>query len=286
MHITGALCLLIAIPVTVCITFDVGGGLVACLAYSSAFMLLNKWNSKALFYFPDYWAQAALARANYPVALQRIVRLETKFGRNAGILFPRGTIFLFAGQFGEAELTLRQGLEQAQCDNRCLPGLLTNLGYVLLYQGRYAEANRAFQGAFKLNQKSLQALKGLAEIYLFQNNNPKKALDLLDKLLQKASTGRRSNITEYGPVLADKAWALALLGYKSEAAALLKEAFQVNGKSFKPGLAGLHYRAGLIFTQIRQRGAENEYKFAIRLDPEGTFGQMARQALSGLGQPS
>lgn len=240
---------------------------------------------KSILIFPYYWVQTALARTNYREALRRARHLEVKFSENENhwIMLNRGNALLFAGQYIEAEEAFRQSLQEWNYYNILLPQALTNLGYAFLHQGRYPEATRAFQGALKLDPKAGHAVAGSAEVYLFQRIQTQHALDIIIEYLHKVLAGRLTDRTIWGAVLGDEAWAFAMLGQQAKAEASLEDAFQRMDRSFKPGLAGLHYRSGQVYKRNKRARAVKDFERAIELDPEGSWGQLARQALQELG---
>ena len=95
---------------------------------------------------------------------------------------------------------------------------------------------------------------------------------------------RRLSYYLMGTIWANRAWALAQLGRHSEAGQALDEAFAVASRSFIPEYAGIHYRAGEV-ELLRRDGtkAAGHWSQAARLDPEGHYGRLAKQALDGLG---
>ncbi|MHB8749394.1 MAG: tetratricopeptide repeat protein [Aggregatilineales bacterium] len=249
---------------------------------------------KSALSFPFYWAQSALSKANYSEALRRAQYLGNKLSSayRYWSMYNCGNILLFSGQYAEAEKSFIQSLQKwlySHTTNPFLVQTLTDLGYVFLHQGRYPEATRAFQGALKLDPKAGHAIAGLAEIYLFQRIQPQKALDLVIGFLHNYMLSRVADRTIWGAILGDEAWAFAMLGQQAKAEASLEDAFQRMDRSFKPGMAGLHYRAGQVYKRNKRARVVKDFERAIELDPEGSWGQLARQALQELGstpQPS
>jgi hypothetical protein len=237
-------------------------------------------------FFPGIWVRQALANADYQEALRRAKHLVVKVPNAVVMRFNVGTAQSFAGQYVDAEATYRAILQDTLVNDRYLlfsALVMTNLGYVFLHQARYPEASRAFEGALKLDPKAGHAVAGSAEVYLFQRIQTQKALDIIINYLHKVLVGGRvSDRTVWGDVLGDEAWAFAMLGKQREAEASLADAFQRMDHSFKPGMAGLHYRAGQVYKRTKRAKAIKEFERAVALDPIGTWGRLARQALQEL----
>jgi len=242
---------------------------------------------RSFVFFPSSWVYSALSNANYQEALQRSRQIQVKFPSDVSVQFTVGTAQIFAGQYSAAEETYNAILQEALVNDQYLPFspmALTNLGYAFLHQQRYPEAARAFEGARKLDPKAGHAVAGSAEVFLFQRIQTKRALDIIIEYLHKVLAGGLRDRTVWGAVLGDEAWAFAMLGKQREAEASLKDAFQRMDRSFKPGMAGLHYRAGQVYKRNNRTRAIKEFESAVKLDPEGSWGQLARQALQELGK--
>jgi tetratricopeptide (TPR) repeat protein len=70
-----------------------------------------------IFWFPFAYVMNALKQGNYDRALQRVERMKRFLGRtNPMLLFVEGTVLLFAGRYGEAEEILRSSLATGQND--------------------------------------------------------------------------------------------------------------------------------------------------------------------------
>ena len=164
---------------------------------------------------------------------------------------------------------------------------MVNLGYTMLGEGRYAEAQQALEEAIKLRPNGAVAYSSLAEVYLRQGVEPQKALDLLDRGIQykqSSDTQRTVDLHIFGYLFANRAWALRLLGHPVEAGQALDEARKYSAVDIKPGAAGVHYRIGRVLLAGNETSeAAEEFRQARRIDPNGRYAILSDAALKECG---
>lgn len=171
-------------------------------------------------------AHKTFAGGDYDGAMRRLLLLERLGMRNPSLVYFKGTILMFAGRYQEAEQALRECIKAGQSSGRRHLGLV-NLGYVLLELGRNDEAARSLDEVIKLQPHRAVPYSTRAEIYLRQGIEPERALALLDKGIQNKTGSeqqRRVDRHVLGYLFANRAWALFLLGRRKEAEQALKGA--------------------------------------------------------------
>ena len=224
----------------------------------------------------------ALRRGDYDGALN-IIRWS-HFYNPAGInaLRMSGHVLLAAGRYWEAEDTLRRSLASSQA-SESYGSALEFLGDALLEQGRYDEAMRSYEAALQAFPWRRRQYRGMAEMLLRRDQNPGRALEYLEKIVdfsgltwrQKKLNGRPQD--DYWAL---KAWALARLGRGSEVAAAVEEAVKYTSKECFPDLACTHYRAGMAMQALGNPTAAREhFRLAVQFDPKGRRGTLANAAL-------
>ncbi len=248
--------------------------------FITAFRWLNYTHSGSSQTAMKQSVQSAIVHGHYKQAMRRCRGLQAAFYPDC--LYLSGTVLLFAGYYAEAEAIFRECLQMGNMDNHFLGFALTNLGYAFAHQGRYPESIQAFEEAHGLEPHMGYPLHGLAETYLFEGTQPQRALDLTTDYLHNHLSDPISTPLAWAEILADKAWALALLGQPMRAKVTLVEAFKKMDQSFKPGMAGIHFRAGQVYKIDEHARALKLFKRAIEFDPEGSWGKLARQALQAL----
>ncbi len=252
-----------------------GGGLLAVTVMGFGIAVL-----------PTLWVFFPVRRADYEGALRRVRRMRRANPKGAMALFLEGTVLDYAGRYAEAEELLRESLieGQAQVPAESQAVALENQGYVYLKQGRYEEAQRAFEGSISIRPEGSGPYSGLAEVYLRQGIEPQRALDLAEKALQRkgASFLIRYVVDTYrwAEMWGNKAWALALLGDHQRAQQALDQAFRHAPRGFKAEMAMLDFRAAQV---ARLKGDSARaialLRQASQLDPEGGAGRLAAEAL-------
>lgn len=89
---------------------------------------------------------------------------------------------------------------------------------------------------------------------------------------------RKFEAYEQGHLWANRAWAEAALGWRGKAEEALERALKAAGKN-KLELAGVHYRAGMLWNILDRPGkAREHFRAALKLDPDGRYGKKSREA--------
>jgi tetratricopeptide (TPR) repeat protein len=118
---------------------------------------------------------------------------------------------------------------------------------------------------------------------LRQEKNPRQALEYVEKITDWSDLSwrqRQSNGKPQDDYWALKAWALACLGRSSEVASAIDSALSATNKKVLPDLAATHYRAGMAMQALGNITSANEhFKQAMDLDPQGRRGALAKAAL-------
>ena len=194
-----------------------------------------------------------------------------------------GSILQFYGRYTEAEACNRiveQRTAKANKKERQSQGSnLGNLGWALVRQARYAEALDTFQQSIEFYPEGADNFSGLGETLLWMGK-PEDALQYLERGIENKRY--RMNVDRYvwGELLANQAWAQAQLGSYDQALKTYKQALAETEQDCLPALAGIHVRGGYIF---RLSGDEpqaiGEFNIALKLDPRGGYGQLAKAAL-------
>jgi tetratricopeptide (TPR) repeat protein len=224
----------------------------------------------------------ALRRGDYDGALN-IIRWS-HFYNPAGInaLRMSGHVLLAAGRYWEAEDTLRRSLASSQA-SESYGSALEFLGDALLEQGRYDEAMRSYEAALQAFPWRRRPYRGMAEMLLRRDQNPARALEYVEKIVDFSGLSwrqRKMNGRPQDDYWALKAWALARLGRGSEVAAAVEEAVKYTSKECFPDLACTHYRAGMAMQALGNPTAAREhFRLAVQFDPKGRRGTLANAAL-------
>lgn len=233
---------------------------------------------------PHFWIMAAARRADYDEALRR-ARLAQKFSAfRASYLTLEGLIWLWSGHAEEARQIFVQSVTVGRREilsDGSVP--LQNMGCALTVLGRYDEAIQSLEGAIAIKADRGSVFSDLADVYLRQGVEAQRALELTDRALQAQRGSFEERWLErhvHSEILGNRAWALALLGKHAEAEQVMQQAFKVAPRHFIHVQAGLHYRAGRV-QQLRadQKSAREHYQTAQRIEPHGSYGQLAAQAL-------
>ena len=232
---------------------------------------------------PFFPVDAALCSGDYNKALE-LLRKPSGLLTGAVRRYHQGTVLFWQGRLQEAEEYLHQALYEGQDDALFNQGAaLDRLGYALLEQGRYEEATEAFTTSIELDPNRGQPYSGQGEAYLHRSQEPERAL----KLVRWGLRHRRGSLLslllgrrELGEMWANEAWAHTLMGHYPQADEALYHAFKEADRRFKPGLAAVHYRAGLtLLLRDRFADASDHFSQARQIDPEGLYGNLAARAL-------
>lgn len=165
-------------------------------------------------------------------------------------------------------------------------GCLFNLGYALLLQERYDEAMRCLESAIQICPNSSNAYASLADVYLYRDVDPERALELIEQGEQ--FFGLMSYAYGLGVAIrGSRAFALALSGQHLEAEKALAQGFREVNKKQKPALASLYLSAGHVKRLAgKQAEAVADFNRVREIDPSGIFHDLANRALRALGEAS
>jgi tetratricopeptide (TPR) repeat protein len=262
------------------------GGLLQFFYYGLLFLLLGIFDS---------WIETAWKAADYATALRRVHFVRQLYP--IGSAFFRGQLLTLekAGQLATAEQLIQQNLaliemEKGQRSTDSKVSYLEILGRIVLKQGRYPEALRIFEKVAQLKPKSASVYSDMATVYLYQNIQPQRALELIDLAIENKDTSPvSSDIKNYlwGEFLGNRAWALAQLGRYAEAQKIVKQAFQKTNPDNHPALAGLYYRAGsVLLLSGEQDRAIATFQEVLRYDSSGLYFQWTTAILDLIKQPN
>jgi Tfp pilus assembly protein PilF len=232
---------------------------------------------------PFLWILRAAKRGEYDRALARARLVESLSIFPGFYLNTHGVILLWAGRYEEALKTFEESIgEQRKEAMGAGSGALENIGCTLAWQGQYDEAIKMFEGSIAIAPQQAMVYSDLAEALLYQGVDLPRALELTERAWnnqQAALQARWLSSYERSQILANRAWALALLGHYQEAEETLARAFAVADKRFKPVLAGIYLRAGYVMLARGERTRADEY-FARgrRLDAQGHYGRLCAEA--------
>jgi tetratricopeptide (TPR) repeat protein len=225
---------------------------------------------------------AAARRGDYDSALKIIRGFYFYNPSNTEALRMSGHMLVAAGRYREAEETLRRSLASSQA-RESYGSALEFLGEALMEQGRYEEATRSYEAALHAFPWVHRPYRGLAEMLLRQEKNPRQALEYVEKIMDWSGLSwrqRQSNGKPQDDYWALKAWALACLGRSSEVAPAIENALSATDKKVLPDLAATHYRAGMAMQALGNVTSANEhFQKALDLDPQGRRGALAKAAL-------
>ena len=223
---------------------------------------------------------AAYRRGDYQTALREAEGLKKGSSKTLEYCFFRGSMLYELGKLPEAEATIRKAIPMTK-DPRSLALTWEKLGYILMEQGRYADAIPCFETCVRIWSDRGCGHRAIAEAELRQGaiqealSRARHAVEI-DRKAQ-ALTPQIHNLN-LGESLATLAWAVAEDSRDPAAVEqLLAEAFPLCGEDAKPLLAQLHYHAGRAHAALGLTD-KSAYHFrqAAALDPQGNFGRLAQ----------
>jgi tetratricopeptide (TPR) repeat protein len=131
------------------------------------------------------------------------------------------------------------------------------------------------ESAISMGDKMGSARVGIAESLLLQGKEPEKALALLEEAMKIKKS--RQALPER---MANKAWALALMGRQQEMQEAMATALREINPSLRPVAASAHWRIGKALVAV-QRAAEamDHFRTASQADPQGHNGALSRLEL-------
>jgi hypothetical protein len=232
--------------------------------------------------FRAYLVERDIKRCRYRDALQT---LDGPLGWPATGLWKlmRAEALFYSGSNREAEMVLR-GLIETEHSAAHKPLAFEHLGQVLMAQGRFDDARRAFEAAVQLTPSRSAAPAGLAEVRLRQGVETAQALADAERalLLYTSSLAERKGARERAAVIrGNQAWALARLGRSAEALQAIEAGVREMSKTYTPEVAGFHWRAGMAMLAIENTStAIAHFRRAAELDPDGYYGKLAGKYLS------
>jgi tetratricopeptide (TPR) repeat protein len=206
---------------------------------------------------------------DYPAAIARATAALRWFWASRHFLFLRGTAYLFAGQFPEAEADLRQSLALRSGISRT--SALVNLGYIRMDRRQFEEALAVFEQAAMIYDASGTAYGGMAEARVRGQMEPGLAIDLLERGIRlRTGNSRMANVDRHtlAYMWANYAWALALRGRMTEAHDAAARTLVVADDGFAPGFAGTKWRLGTAYLAMGDgKEALEQYSGGAQSDP-------------------
>lgn len=232
--------------------------------------------------FRGHRVEREIKRCHYRKALEM---LDGPLGWPSTALWKltRADALFFSGRDREAEPILRELVEtKHDAANKTLAFEL--LGRVLMAQGRYEDAKRAFEAAAKVMPNRSAAYSGLAELRLLQEVETTQALELAERALQKHRDSlleRKSARHRLANIRGNQAWALAMLGRGGDAQQAIEAGIREMNPNYTPEVAGFYWRAGMAMLALENHTtAVSHFRKAAELDAEGYYGRLAAQHLS------
>ncbi len=232
--------------------------------------------------FRAYLVERDIKRCRYPKALQT---LDGPLGWPPTGLWKlmRADALFYSGRDREAETVLR-GLIETEHSASHKTLAFEHLGQVLMAQGRFDDARRAFEAAIQLKPSRSAASAGLAEVRLRQGVETAQALADAERalLLYGSSLAERKGARERPAVIrGNQAWALARLGRSAEALQAIEAGAREMSPTYMPEVAGFYWRAGMAMLAIENVStAIAHFRRAAELDPDGYYGKLAVKHLS------
>ena len=221
------------------------------------------------------------------------------------------------GRFGEAEQCYRKALTVG---SRLTPPqrskLLACLGGALMDLDRYPESRECLEAALNLGDTTGSSRAGMADCFLLEGADPKRALACAEQTLQESPDGLDGEM-ETDPIVlqpcvsvaqaerwARRAWALALLGRQSESQESIDSALKLalpactaltnlgagdwSTRMVPPSLgsfclASIHWRTGMAHVAMGQSDlARDHFLVATKAAPRSKYADRCRQQLESL----
>ncbi len=229
----------------------------------------------------------SIRRADYNAAIAEADRRLRWFPGSRVYGGMRALALHAAGRLEEAEQQFARGCAGSQgLDSRARALALQGLGDVWLDQGKFSQAQAAFEAAIRIDRNYGAPYCSLAEVFLRQGYTAEQALKLLDQGLElkerdKYLPSRYRRMA--GDVWASRADALARLGRTSEAEASLAKAAEVADPETIPDMAGMLWRCGQALVHLgRESEAAAQFQRAAEIDPGGLNGKRSAAQLRQL----
>src|SRR5262249_739715 len=107
-----------------------------------------------------------------------------------------------------------------------------------------------------------------------------RALTLTDEAMKYKNARRTVDPHVWGEILANRAWALALLNRCEEAKTQIDEALKAIPENYKPTVGGQYYRAGQTMRACGDFNAARDFfKRSVEADPGGAYTESSKRAL-------
>ncbi|MBI1282187.1 MAG: tetratricopeptide repeat protein [Anaerolineaceae bacterium] len=223
-------------------------------------------------------------RGDYDRALKFVLRWKWLPVMQNILINLEGSILHLAGRYTEAEACFskvevasrnpKKNQRQARGSN------LGSLGWALMRQQRYAEALKVFEESIELYPEGSDNFSGLGETLLWMGNASQEALKYLDRGIENKRYRMNTDRFVWGELLANRAWALAQSGDCDQALKTYQQALTETEQECLPALAGLHVRGAYILRLCGDDAkATSELNAALKIDPSGGYGQLAKAAL-------
>jgi tetratricopeptide (TPR) repeat protein len=222
-----------------------------------------------------------ITHGNYDAA-RKLAKLFLRFTSSDAPLYgsltaAQATALMFSGKVDDSIPYYLQHLNVMRRTRNPyqISGSLNNLGYALVMAERYDEALPFLEAAIRIKPDLSHAYDSLAGYYLEQGILPKRALEVAQAALEYTPNAKS---TSRGIQIATSARASAMAGNANYAKILLSEALTMVGKTHTD--AEIYRQAGYTLQAMGDVPTARKYfQQAIKLNPQGLFGQKARRAL-------
>jgi tetratricopeptide (TPR) repeat protein len=236
---------------------------------------------------PYYFVMQPFWAGNPEKSLKRLGFMRRISPKDMSLLFHHGFMMLELGQWQEAEKLWREVITEAQNSNPGFLGpCLVNLANALQAQGKIDEALRLHEAAVKIQPESPGAYRELAQWYLHYSEYPQAAIEHTELMLHFAVKPRLNLTAErymWGVHLYTRALALAVVGQKENALAMLERAFKESDKNKVPAQAFLRLYAGHVHKALGDTDtARRYYQEAKSINSAYSTYEFATKALAQL----
>ena len=230
---------------------------------------------------PQYYGRFLKKRGKYSLALSYF-RLLRRFNPNSvDSKYGEAWLHMQLGEFATAEKMLKQ-IVLSLHSSFVRYGAWESWGNLLLHQQRYAEAEEVFAGLTEAVPDDLGGYRGLAELYLWQRDDPNKTIEVLEKMFERRIS-RSPNWVNHGELWALKAWALARNRLYFDADEALQKAFRHGNKGNVPSWTLLNVYAGkTAYLRGEKMQADQFFTEAMNRDKEGIYGRLAQEYLTSM----
>ncbi|MBA3874016.1 MAG: hypothetical protein ABI970_15565 [Chloroflexota bacterium] len=195
-------------------------------------------------------------------------------------------IFIYQNQqFTDAEFIIRKMLaSRTDYANPNVVVELLMLSECWMRQQRFEEVMAILEAAIKISPIASLTYADLAEWYLDHEVDAERAVDLLDIALANTPT---KQVILYAAQQAISAQALALTGRTIRAKASINTALDAIDKMAAITASEVNRRIGYAYMALAEtEAARSHFTRAVELDPNGLYGNLARQALDLLAAPA